>query len=67
MTFIAGATTVAIVKDSETEKLPEGVEAVTWILWIAVAIMLIQTGVGIWAAVQLVKATELVIWAVIID
>ncbi|XP_037049137.1 uncharacterized protein LOC119083523 [Bradysia coprophila] len=59
MIFFAGAVTVAISDRSTHAHRPEGVEVAAWTLWFFVAITVIQTGVGLWAAVQLIKATKL--------
>lgn len=39
----------------------EGLTSFTLLMWLVVAIMLLQTGFGTWAAVQLFRATTLVI------
>ncbi|KAG4072698.1 hypothetical protein HA402_001810 [Bradysia odoriphaga] len=57
--FFAGAFTIAISERSEDAHQPVGVEVIEWTLWFNVTIHVIQTGVGLWAAVQLIKATEL--------
>lgn len=56
--FFAGLVTEAVV-DSDT-KPPEGAAAVAWFMWVIVVIAASVTLLGLWAAVQLLKATELV-------
>lgn len=61
---ISGAAAVAISENSGSDSyiaLPEEVEAMPRVIWFGVSIMGLYTGVSLWAVVQLVHATELVI------